>query len=707
MDNKIFTNEFSEEVFYNTYMYENETVEDMMMRVSTALSNVEKDNEYWRRVFYDTLKDFKFVPGGRILSNINTNYKNTTLINCFVDGFQGYDQDSMESIMDALKRQALILKSEGGYGFCIDILRPSGSFISGIGGYSPGPVEILNMWDATSEVITSGSYVNKNANGKKKIRKGAMMATMSIWHPDIEKFVSAKLTPNKLAHFNLSVLITDDFMNAVENDLDWDLIFPDYEICKDDYKSKWDGNIKKWIGLGLPVKIYKTIKAKKLFEYIIKSSYDRNEPGVLFIDKINRLNNLNYCEYINATNPCGEQILPVGSACLLGSINLTQFINYKKRNWDYKKLSKYIPSIVRMLDNVYEITNLPLEYQYDEVLSKRRLGIGIMGYGSALMIMKYKYGSDDALKITNELMNFISNKIYRESSLLAKEKGAFPLFDKDKYLNGEYINRLNKKTRHYIKKYGLRNSHLISIQPTGNTSILANNVSGGLEPVYLSEYIRTTICNDNEIKEKLCVPTVIDFKNKYFEKNDSDKENNIKWEWIQEGDEFLLKTTYDNIVYKIDKTRGLLKEVKIKDYAKDYLEKINEWEENSEWTKSSIDLSIDDHLNTLEIITNYIDSSASKCLDGQTTMIIVNDKILYLDELDYDEPNSFKDVDNLYVTCESNKKKKIKSTYNNGVSNCIKITFDDNSFIIGTPNHKILSNGHYVELINLNKNQII
>ena len=348
MDNKIFTNDFSEEVFYNTYMYENETVEDMMMRVSTALSNVEKDNEYWRQVFYDTLKDFKFVPGGRILSNINTNYKNTTLINCFVDGFQGYDQDSMESIMDALKRQALILKSEGGYGFCIDILRPSGSFISGIGGYSPGPVEILNMWDATSEVITSGSYVNKNANGKKKIRKGAMMATMSIWHPDIEKFVSAKLTPNKLAHFNLSVLITDDFMNAVENDLDWDLIFPDYEICKDDYKSKWDGNIKKWIGLGLPVKIYKTIKAKKLFEYIIKSSYDRNEPGVLFIDKINRLNNLNYCEYINATNPCGEQILPVGSACLLGSINLTQFINYKKRNWDYKKLSKYIPSIVRM-----------------------------------------------------------------------------------------------------------------------------------------------------------------------------------------------------------------------------------------------------------------------------------------------------------------------------------------------------------------------
>lgn len=705
MKNLEFNNDFSEEIFESTYAYKNEPVDQMWMRVASSLASVETNKDYWTDKFYEALKDFKFVPGGRILSNVGTNYKSTTLINCFVDGFKGYDQDSMESIMDALKRQALILKSEGGYGFCIDVLRPSGSFINGIGGFSPGPIKVLDMWDSTSDVITQGSFDNnKTHNGKKKIRKGAMMATMSVWHPDIEQFITAKLTPGKLVHFNLSVLITDDFMYAVENDLNWDLIFPDYESCMNEYKSKWDGNIKLWINNGYPVKIYKTVKAKKLYETIIRSSYDRNEPGVLFIDKINKLNNLNYCEHISATNPCGEQVLPIGSACLLGSINLTQFIDKKKRNWDYKKLSKYIPIIVRMMDNVYEITNLPLEYQYDEVLSKRRIGLGLLGYGSALMIMKYKYGSPEALKLTDNLMNFIANKSYRSSALLSKEKGKFPLFDVNKYLNSEYIKRLNIKTKFYIKKYGLRNSHLISIQPTGNTSILSNNVSGGLEPVFLTEYIRTAICNDGDIKEKLCIPSIIDFDNKYFKENENSE---IKWEWVQEGDEFLLKTIYDGTVYKIDKSRGLLKEVKIKDYAKDYLESMNEWDENAEWTKTSIGLSIDDHLNTLESITNYVDSSASKCLDGETTMIIVNDKIMYLDELDYDDSQNFKKVDNLYTIGESNKKKKIKSTYNNGINDCIKITFNDNSFIMGTPNHKISVNGTFMELQELNKKQII
>lgn len=611
-----FIDEFSKEVFEQTYKFGDETIDDTHRRVAEELSKVEKDRDFWKEKFLYALRDFKFVPGGRITSNAGTGLKGTTYINCFVDGFTGEDQDSMEGIMEALKRQALILKSEGGYGFCIDTIRPRGSFIYGIGNETPGPVKMLDMWDTQSAVITAGSgRKSDKKQAKQKIRKGAQMVTMSCWHPDIEEFITAKQTPGRLTRFNMSVLITDDFMKAVENDDNWDLIFPDYENCKEEYKKYWiNGNIKLWKQKNLPVKIYKTIKARYLWDLIMNSTYNRNEPGVLFIDTINRLNNLNYCEHINATNPCGEQILPVGGVCLLGSLNLTQFVNEQRNNWDYSKLAEIIPIAVRMMDNVNDITYVPLESQKEELKNKRRIGLGVLGYGSALMMMKIRYGSDKALKLTDELMSFIANTAYSSSADIAKEKGAFPFYRKE-YLNSEFLKRLSTETIEKIKKYGIRNSHLLSIQPTGNSSVFANNVSGGLEPLFMPEYIRTTIFPYPP--EGLHIPKNVDFINKTFslEPSKIDSDNSSIWQWTKEGDENILFTNFNGYVWKFDQNRGLLRETVVKDYAVRDLEKSKSWDKNAEWAATAMDLSIDDHIRTMEVFSKYIDSAMSKTIN--------------------------------------------------------------------------------------------
>lgn len=612
-NNTSFINEASEEIYLQTYKFHgddsrkaDDDINDTHFRVAKDLAQHEENKEKVTDDFLTILENFSFMPGGRITSNAGTGLKGTTYINCFVDGFTGESQDSMEGILDTLRRQALILKSEGGYGFNSDVMRPKGAYIGGIGNESPGSVEMLDMWDTQSAVITKGSG-KKSKKGKQKIRKGAQMVTKSVWHPDIEEYITVKQTENKLTKFNMSILCDDDFMNAVKHNKPWSLKFPDYENCKDLYNKEWDGNIKLWESKNYPVKVYKTYDdANELWDLISKSTYNRNEPGVLFVDTINRLNNLWYCEYINATNPCGEQILPIGGVCLLGSLNLAQFIN-DKREFDFEKFKKFIPKAVRMMDNVNDISYVPLDSQKVNLQNKRRIGLGVMGYGSALLMMGLKYGSEKALKFTDEMMSCLANTAYQASALLAKEKGAFPLYEEEKYLQSKFIqNVLSDETKSLIKKHGIRNSHLLSIQPTGNSSFFGNNVSGGGEPIFLFDYIRTAI--QPFAPEGLDVPKNIDFSNKTYD-------STTEWKWKKEGDENMLWTEFNGVIWKFDKNRGLLKEIKVEDYGVWWLRQRGLWDENADYSVNAYKLTVDDHVKTMEVLAKYLDSAMSKTIN--------------------------------------------------------------------------------------------
>jgi ribonucleoside-diphosphate reductase alpha chain len=619
-----FLNDFSKEIYEQTYRFTDEDINLTHLRVAKDLASIEKDKIYWTQQFLKVLENFNFVPGGRITSNAGTGLKGTTYINCFVDGFTGEDQDSMEGILDALRRQALILKSEGGYGFCADVMRPRGTFIKGIGNESPGAVRMLDMWDTQSSVITEGSGKKSKEKGAKgKIRKGAQMVTMSIWHPDIEEYINAKRTEGRLTKFNMSVLITDDFMEAVKNNKPWNLEFP--ATSSENYKPNWDGNLKKWKEAGNRTNVYKTFEnANELWDMITESTYNRNEPGILFSDTMNRMNNLKYCEYISATNPCGEQILPIGGVCLLGSMNLTQFVDFKNKDWDYDKLSEMIPIAIRFMDNVNDKTYVPLESQQKGLKDKRRIGLGIMGYGSALMMMKLRYGSEKALEITDKLMEFIANTAYTASAMLAKEKGSFTLFDRDEYLSSNFIKNLGQETKDAIYEHGIRNSHLLSIQPTGNSSVFANNVSGGLEPIFLPQYIRTSIMPF--APEGLYRPTDINWSNKTF-----NCVGDTKWVWIKEGDENLLKALFNGDTYKFDRSRGLLRETIVSDFAVEYLTSLNQWDPSADWVSTTSNLGIKEHVDTMKILAKWIDSAMSKTINLPTDYPYEDFKKVYLD----------------------------------------------------------------------------
>lgn len=607
----MFKLELSREIYEQTYRFgEDGKIEDSLWRIAWALAEPEEDRKYWAKKFYSILEHFTFVPGGRIISNAGTELDGTTMINCFVDGFMGKDQDSMNSIMDTLKRQALILKSEGGYGFCADVMRPKGAYINGIGGMSPGAVRMLDMWNTQSITITRGADVESDRKDvKKKIRKGAQMVTMSIWHPSIEEFITSKQEEGRLEKFNMSVLVGDAFMDAVKCDLDWDLIFPDHEAQPELYKEEWNGDLDKWESVGGKFKIYKTVKARELWDTIMTSTYNRNEPGVLFVDTMNRLNNLSYIEYINATNPCGEQILPIGGVCLLGSLNITQFIT-AEGYIDYDKLKRVIPIAVRMLDNVNDISNVPLESQKENMLNKRRIGLGVMGLGSALMMMCEKYGSDRSTMIVDKLTDIIKNKAYQASALLAREKGTFPLYNHDEYMKNPMIQGLSEHTRSIVANYGLRNSHLLSIQPTGNTSILANGVSGGLEPVFMHGYVRTS--EQPYAPEGLSIPTNINWESKDYLGISTDSSI---WEFVNEGDETLLKTTFEGKIWKYHKTRGLLKEELVEDYAVAWHKERGTWNPDAEWAATTEELTVQEHLNIMEVCSKHIDSAMSKTIN--------------------------------------------------------------------------------------------
>lgn len=455
------------------------TVKDTWKRVAKACAAAEPKGtrKQWKQVFYDAMADYRFLPAGRILAGAGTK-RDVTLFNCFV---MGQIPDTMSGIFESLKEAALTMQQGGGIGYDFSTLRPKGAPVKGVGADASGPLSFMDVWDAMCRTIMSAGS-----------RRGAMMATMACDHPNIEAFIAAKQDAQRLRNFNLSVLASDPFMAAVKADGDWQL--------------KFDGTV------------YKTIKARTLWDQIMQATYDFAEPGVIFIDRINALNNLSYCENISATNPCGEQPLPPYGACLLGSVNLARLIKNPfeaKAQLDIAELEQLVTAAVRMMDNVIDTSNFPLKEQRKEARAKRRIGLGITGLADALMMCGLTYGSVEAVKAADDWTAHIMNAAYKASIALAKEKGAFPLYDKQAYLKSEFIVNLPKDIQADIAKHGIRNALLLSIAPTGTISLFADNVSSGIEPAFSLSYKRKIMLPDGSKTEE----TVSDYAyRKYQEK---------------------------------------------------------------------------------------------------------------------------------------------------------------------------------------------
>jgi len=624
----IFEPSISEEVYEQNYQYGTDThVPDTWYRNARAMARIEDDPEHWTEQFYGLLSGkgvgtgpFPFTPGGRIFANAGTGLGKATLINCFVSGFQGYDQDSMDEIQAELTRQAKILASEGGYGFCCHIMRPRGSRIGGVGSMTPGAVQMLDVWNEQAATIVAGSGMQSDRDDvKDKIRKGAQMVTMGIWHPDIIEFIDAKQEPGRLHKFNMSVLVNDEFMTAVRNDEEWALRFPAFEEEPEFYKEHWNGNLQAYEAKGGTVKVWKDpatgkkaiYEAREIWNKIMRSTYERNEPGVIFVDTINRENNLQYAEHINATNPCGEQVLPVGGVCLLGNFNLTQFVDQDAGAIDYDLLDDLIPRAVRFLDNVNDLSYVPLEEQRRNLQEKRRIGLGHYGDGSALMMMKTRYGSEEGARVMRGFQEHLANQAYQASARLAEEKGAFPLFDKDEYLSNPFIQRLSDKTKEMIGDLGLRNSHLLSIQPTGNTSTLANAPSSGIEPVFMHSYIRTS--EQPALPDEVNAP---DLSPRAYNAGDAIDADGTAWTAEEQGDEVVLRCADEGYTkWQIHPTRGICKDEKVEDYAVRRLKERGEWDADADWAVTTRDLEVDDHLNQMKALAPFVDSSMSKTVN--------------------------------------------------------------------------------------------
>jgi ribonucleoside-diphosphate reductase alpha chain len=440
------------------------TVEDSWRRIARALAQAETAPTEWEPRFYAALEDFRFLPAGRITAGAGTG-RSVTLFNCFV---MGTIPDSMGGIFDMLKEAALTMQQGGGIGYDFSTIRPRGAEVHGVAADASGPLSFMDVWDAMCRTIMSAGS-----------RRGAMMATMRCDHPDIEDFIAAKQDAARLRMFNLSVLVTDDFMSAVKADGPWDLRF--------------DG------------KVYRTLPARDLWNRIMRATYDYAEPGVIFIDRINAMNNLAYCETIAATNPCGEQPLPPYGACLLGSINLARLVTDPfgaDALLDPGALDDLVRVAVRMMDNVVDVSRFPLPQQAAEAQAKRRIGLGVTGLADALLMLGLRYGSDAAVAQTEAWMKQIARAAYLASVDLAREKGAFPLFDAEGFLDSGTMRAMDADVREAVRAHGIRNALLTSIAPTGTISLYAGNVSSGIEPVFAHSYTRKVLQKDGSKTEE-------------------------------------------------------------------------------------------------------------------------------------------------------------------------------------------------------------
>jgi ribonucleoside-diphosphate reductase alpha chain len=444
------------EIDAEKYRQTGEDFYSKVVRIADAL----KDNPTHFEEFKDTLRYMRFLPAGRVQNAMGA-LRSTTAYNCFVSGII---HDNMNSIMERAAEAAETMRRGGGIGYDFSRIRPRGDRIVSLDSKSSGPVSFMRIFDSVCQTIASSGH-----------RRGAQMGVLRIDHPDIEQFITAKNDGSSLTGFNVSVGVTDEFMHCLEN--------------KEPFSLRFDGEV------------YKQVDPAVLWDMIMRSTWDWAEPGVLFIDTINNMNNLAYCETIEATNPCGEQPLPPYGACLLGSFNLTKYVADK--SFDFGLFTGDIYTVVRALDNVIDRTIYPLLQQEQEAKNKRRMGLGVTGLANAAEMCGHPYGSEGFMEFTRGVLAALRDYSYAASSDLAAEKGAFPLYDEYQYMQGKFIQTLPDWVKAKIHEQGIRNSHLTSIAPTGTISLTADNVSSGIEPPFSLFYDRTITKFDGHSVERV------------------------------------------------------------------------------------------------------------------------------------------------------------------------------------------------------------
>lgn len=484
----------SQDVLAEKYLKSGETdIEQLYQRVAKALAGAEKSElqQEWEQKFLVNLRAGA-IGAGRIMSAGGTDIQ-ATLINCFVqpvgDAIQGTDDEGYPGIYEALREAAETMRRGGGVGYDFSRIRPKGAKVKGTHSIASGPCSYINVFDQSCSTVESAGA-----------RRGAQMGVLRIDHPDVLEFITAKRTPGRWNNFNVSVGVTDAFMQAVADDAEWELVHkakPGRKLLDNGASQRADGQ---WV--------YRKMPARELWNTIMQSAYDFAEPGILFLDQINRDNNLHYCETIAATNPCGEQPLPNYGCCDLGPVILTRFVRNPfgvggAPGFDFEAFEQAVAVQVRALDNVLDVTWWPLPQQREEAQAKRRIGVGFTGLGNTLSMLCLRYDREDGREMAARIAERMRNAAYRASVELAKEKGAFPQFDAAAYLGGgSFASRLPDDIKDAIKKYGLRNSHLLSIAPTGTVSLaFADNASNGIEPAFSWSYTRKKRESDGSTSE--------------------------------------------------------------------------------------------------------------------------------------------------------------------------------------------------------------
>lgn len=535
--------------------------EEMWRRIAKAVAELEKPDQkkHWEREFYSAMKDFKYVPGGRILAGAGTGY-DVSFYNCFVIPSP---KDSRGGILDTLKQMVEIMAHGGGVGINLSSLRPKGARVKKVNGFSSGPINWAELFSlATKDIIQQGGT-----------RRGALMLMIWDWHPDIEEFITVKQDMSRINGANLSLCISDVFMDAVKNDADWPLVFPD--VSDPEYDEKWNGDLEVWKKLGKKVKVHKVVKARKIWDLIAEAAWKSAEPGVVFMERYNKMHNNYYWNRINCVNPCGEEGLPAWGVCNLGSINLSAFVKGvnidKKGVFDYKELKKTVAQAVRFQDNVVDMDPYIFEgIRETQLNGERRIGLGTMGLGDTLIKLHIRYGSKESLVFIEKVYKLIRDEAYKASMEVAREKGAFPKWEAEPFSKGLFIKQLPEDLQASIKKHGVRNSVILMQAPTGTTALIANTTSG-IEPVFEYEFTRKSRLGEDVIRHHLY--------DQWYKKHGED-----------------------------------LKAGKV---------------EKPAWFVSANDLSPEDHVRVQATIQAYVDASISKTVNAPRTQTVEEVKKLY------------------------------------------------------------------------------